>query len=122
VSPIKRPLYPPDWDLISARLRHIRAGDRCECDGRCRSPRCWAHARVTGLLIDAGANPPVPRSVAGIRCRAVNGQPHPATGSRVVLTVAHLDRDAAAGDHSDGNLMVMCQCCHLAYDRLATTP
>lgn len=36
--------------------------------------------------------------------------------TRVVLTVAHLDHDLI--DHSDSNLLAMCQRCHLAYDRL----
>jgi hypothetical protein len=110
MSPIRRSLYPPDWHLTSARLRHIRAGDRCECDGRCGSPRCPA-AMLT-----------VARPSQTWRCTARRAQPHPVTGSKVVLTVAHLDRNAAAGDHSDGNLMVMCQCCHLAYDRQPATP
>lgn len=48
-------------------------------------------------------------------CReAVNGQPHPITGSKVVLTVAHLDHDPTHCD--DSNLAAMCQRCHLTYD------
>jgi hypothetical protein len=47
-------------------------------------------------------------------CRAVNGQPHPITGSRVVLTTAHLDH---VPEHCDlGNLRHWCQRCHLVYD------
>ena len=47
-------------------------------------------------------------------CRARNGQPHPVTGSRVVLTVAHLDHQP---EHCDpANLRAWCQRCHLAYD------
>lgn len=48
-------------------------------------------------------------------CRAANGQPHPDTGSRVVLTVAHLDHTPE--NSSDDNLRAMCQRCHLHYDR-----
>jgi 5-methylcytosine-specific restriction endonuclease McrA len=49
-------------------------------------------------------------------CGAVNYQPHPVTGSRVVLTVAH------AHDHRPEaasllNLAALCQRCHLAHDR-----
>ena len=47
-------------------------------------------------------------------CRAVNGEPHPATGSRVVLTVAHLDHQP--GNDDMGNLRAWCQRCHLTYD------
>ena len=48
-------------------------------------------------------------------CRAENGQPHPVTGSKVVLTVAHLDHDPANGDRS--NLKAWCQRCHNTYDQ-----
>jgi hypothetical protein len=48
-------------------------------------------------------------------CRAENGQPHPETGSRVVLTTAHLDHTPENCDLS--NLRHWCQRCHLNYDR-----
>lgn len=47
-------------------------------------------------------------------CRAANGEPHPVTGSRVVLTVAHLDHTPENCDQT--NLRAMCQRCHLTYD------
>lgn len=51
-------------------------------------------------------------------CRAANDAPHPVTGSRVILTVAHLDHtpenNGAPGDRP--NLRAWCQRCHLAYD------
>lgn len=47
-------------------------------------------------------------------CGAQNYAPHPVTGSKVVLTVAHLDHDTA--HNSDDNLKALCQRCHLAYD------
>lgn len=84
-------LYPPDWSQISLRIRTERAGGRCECTGWC------------------GA---VPHEEG--RCGALNGKPHPLTGSKVVLTVAHLDRDPANCDPA--NLAACCQRCHLAYD------
>lgn len=47
-------------------------------------------------------------------CRAVNYEPHPVTGSRVVLTTAHLDHDP---QHNDlGNLRALCQRCHNKHD------
>ena len=56
-------------------------------------------------------------------CGALNGDPHPVTGSRVVLTVAHLGAPfAQAGDKHDKldiraeNLAALCQRCHLGYD------
>lgn len=47
-------------------------------------------------------------------CRAVNGEAHPTTGSRVVLTTAHLDHVPENCDLS--NLRHWCQRCHLNYD------
>ena len=80
-----RALYPADWAQISLRIRRDRAEWRCE--------------QVDYL---------------GVRCNAVHGDPHPITGSKVVLTVAHLDHQPANCDES--NLLAMCQRCHNRYD------
>jgi hypothetical protein len=48
-------------------------------------------------------------------CRARNGEPHPETGSVVVLTVAHLDHTPE--NCAPSNLRALCQRCHLHYDR-----
>ena len=49
-------------------------------------------------------------------CGAKNHEPHPITGSRVVLTVAHVyDRRPEAA--SLLNLTALCQRCHLNHDR-----
>lgn len=49
-------------------------------------------------------------------CGAANGQPHPVTGSRVVLTVAHVwDKRPEAANLL--NLAALCQRCHLRWDR-----
>lgn len=46
-------------------------------------------------------------------CRAQNGEPHPLTGSKVVLTIAHLDH----GKNGNlDNLRALCQRCHLKHD------
>jgi hypothetical protein len=82
--------YPTDWPAISHRIRFVRAAGRCECDGEC------------GTGHDS-------------RCLAVHGAPSPLTGATVVLTTAHLDHTPENCD--DGNLVAMCQRCHLAYDR-----
>ena len=84
IRPEERARYPADWRMISRAIR-ARANDRCE-----GSP---------GHYPD---------------CRAENGQPHPVTGSRVVLTVAHLNHKPE--DCDAANLMAMCQRCHLTYD------
>ena len=47
-------------------------------------------------------------------CGAENYKPHPVTGSKVVLTVAHLDHTPA--NCTPDNLRALCQRCHLRYD------
>ena len=84
IRPENKARYPKDWKQISLRIRE-RAGWRCE-------------------YVDANE----------YRCRAVQGEPHPITLSRVVLTVAHLDHQPENCD--EGNLLAMCQRCHNAYD------
>lgn len=49
-------------------------------------------------------------------CGAANGRPHPRTGSKVVLTVAHV-HDPAPENCTPGNLAALCQACHLGHDR-----
>lgn len=48
-------------------------------------------------------------------CEAENHQPHPITGSHVILTVAHIDRNT--DNNRFNNLAALCQKCHLNYDR-----
>lgn len=95
--PMDRSLYPPDWVRISHRIRFTRAGGQCE----------WI-----------GEN--------GERCQAKHWEFHPITGSRVVLTTAHLGvplPDGSPGDKRntmdcrDENLMALCHLHHLALDR-----
>lgn len=91
IRPENRDRYPKDWPAISLRIRTERAGGRCECEGEC------GRGTHTG------------------RCPNVNGGTAYGTGSRVVLTVAHLDHTP---EHcGDDNLRAMCQGCHLHYDR-----
>ena len=57
------------------------------------------------------------RAKAGNQCEfcgAENYKPHPVTGSKVVLTVAHLNHIPM--DVRDENLKALCQRCHLTYD------
>lgn len=88
IKPENRARYPADWKAISLEVR-TAAGWRCE-----GSP---------GHYPD---------------CRAENAKPHPVTGSRVVLTVAHLDHvpENVGKPGSRPNLKAMCQRCHLTYD------
>jgi 5-methylcytosine-specific restriction endonuclease McrA len=74
-------------------------------------PANWPQIRQ-GILERAGNR--CEGSPAHRECRAVNHQPHPETGSRVVLTIAHLDHDPRHNDPH--NLAAMCQRCHNKYD------
>ena len=48
-------------------------------------------------------------------CGAENYKPHPETGSKVILTIAHLDH---IPEHCcDDNLRALCQKCHNKYDK-----
>lgn len=47
-------------------------------------------------------------------CNAINYEPHPITGSKVVLTVAHVDHDKTNNRFT--NLAALCQRCHLSHD------
>lgn len=81
-------------------------------ENRARYPKNWKQIRAA-ILERAGhqceGSPDFPD------CRAVNYEPHPETGSKVVLTIAHLDHVPENCDHS--NLMAWCQRCHLNYDK-----
>lgn len=90
IRPENRLRYPPEWPEISERIRFGRAGGQCECSGECGRERCAP------------------------RCTARHGEPHPFTGSKVILTTAH--RHDPIEDCSDGNLFAACQACHLLYD------
>ncbi|QFG09092.1 HNH endonuclease [Mycobacterium phage ThulaThula] len=91
IRPENRDRYPDDWPEISARIKFDRAGGRCECEGECG------------------------RGTHEGRCPNRHHRPAYGTGSRVVLTTAHLNHQPE--DCRDDNLRAMCQGCHLHYDR-----
>lgn len=47
-------------------------------------------------------------------CNAENYKPHWKTGSKVVLTIAHIDQDRE--NNKRYNLLALCQRCHLRID------
>ena len=91
IRPENKKRYPVDWDVISRRIKFVRAEGRCECEGEC--------GRETHIG----------------RCPNRHGLPAYGTGSLVVLTTAHLNHTPE--DCRDENLKAMCQGCHLHYDR-----
>lgn len=90
IRPENRTRYPRQWPQMVAAARR-RSGDRCECDGKC------------GIPHDGG------------RCAARNGLPHPATGSVVVLTLAH-EHGVPLEETSIERMFHACQRCHNRYD------
>lgn len=87
--------YGLDWPTVSLAAKEA-AGWKCQCDGRCGWRNCGVRLHRT-------------------RCGAEHDAPHPVTGKPVVLTTAHLDHTPENRDTE--NLMVMCQGCHLVYDK-----
>jgi hypothetical protein len=109
IKPENRHLYGPNWPAISRRIRE-RAGQRCE---RCGAPNGTLIARAPGqyMLEDGRVYDDTTGEHLGIR----RGSEFPATRFvKVVLTVAHLDQDAA--NHDESNLRAYCQQCHLRHD------
>lgn len=80
-------------------------------ENRARYPADWP---AISARIRARAGDRCEGSPAFPECRAENGKPHPVTGSRVVLTVAHLNHTPE--DCRDANLRAWCQKCHNTYD------
>jgi len=102
IRPENKLRYPKDWKAISERIRFTRANNRCECTGE-----CGADHSTERYNIEYGKKP-------RIRCSAFNYSEHPITGSRVILTVAHLNHEIENCD--DNNLKAMCQRCHNKMD------
>lgn len=75
-------------------------------ENRGRYPKDWP-ARRKAVLERAGHRCEF--------CGAENYEPHPITGSKVVLTIAHLEPPIE--DCRLTNLAALCQRCHLAYDQ-----
>ena len=83
--PIDYSLYAPDW-FTRIRPAILHRAGQC-CEGSPKHPDC----------------------------RAQNYEPHPVTGSKVVLTIAHVDQNRDNNDFD--NLRAWCQRCHLSHDR-----
>lgn len=90
IRPENKARYPKQWKAMVAEAAE-RSGGRCECDGKCGQ----AHE--------------------GGRCAALNGQPHPDTGSKVVLTLAH-EHGVPLEETSIARMFHACQRCHNRYD------
>ena len=93
-------------------------------ENRKRYPPNWKQIRI---LILERASHQCEGSPDFPDCRAVNYEVHPETGSKVVLTIGHMDHvpESCDGMESggpvlpveDSNLRAWCQRCHLNYDK-----
>lgn len=115
--PIRREhryFYPIDWPQLSAAIRFLRAGGRCEGCGRPHGQTVFHLG--DGRWWDAG----------GASWRDGRGRPiRLAPGvddllgsvrtTRVVLATAHRDHDTA--NNASRNLAAWCQRCHMIHDR-----
>ena len=85
--------------------------NRAKYPGGSPTSRTWKDL-VTWLRLRSGdrceGTPQFPN------CRAENGKPHPETGSKVVLTAAHMEHDLSRNGPDD--LRHLCQRCHNAWD------
>lgn len=90
IRPENAKRYPSSWRAMVAQAAN-RSGGQCECDGKC------------GHVHEGG------------RCDAVNGKPHPVTGSIVVLTLAH-EQGVPLEETSIDRMFHACQRCHNCYD------
>lgn len=102
IRPENRARYGPDWPAFSAAIRFRRAHGRCECTGECGRP-----------ADHLGPDPIEREDLPRVRCVNHHGLPAYGTGSKVVLTVAHLCHTPECREH----VKAMCQGCHLHYDR-----
>lgn len=102
IRPENRDRYPANWREIRARVL-----ERAWSPSQWNQSRGWIGASQCECHGECGRG-------HEIRCQAFDGEPHPDTGSKVVLTVAHLDHQPE--NCGMGNLRAMCQACRLAYD------
>ena len=120
-------LYPPDWKVISKRIRFERAGNKCEWCGVpnhaivCRQRGTTEYILET-LDQDCIYKWPDGRWIKMSELPEGYDYDHP---TKVILTTAHLGVDFPDGrkgdkhdkmDVRDENLAALCQRCHLLYD------
>jgi len=95
--PIDYSRYPPNWNDIA---KQVKDRDEWTCQ------HCGAkHDDI------------VPASVPANQLALPGLNPAPARTKRIIVTVAHLDRDETNWNVSLDRLLTLCAACHLEYDR-----
>ena len=103
--PIDYRKYPPNW-RSEIRPRILKRAGEVRRKVPYRAGCCGTRVKEV-VTIEARCED----------CGAQNRHPHPETGSRVVLTVHHMDHDPENWDVKDDRLKALCQRCHLRRDR-----
>lgn len=119
IKPENKSLYPPDWPMISRRIRLGRAKNRCEV---CGVRNYSVGYRYKGSFVCLAAPPHKHPFGLSDYLAARELQDHYNNGCDqypkaivIVLTVAHLDHNPA--NCHPKNLLCMCQHDHNIYDR-----
>lgn len=101
--PMKRELYPVNWEEIAAKLKD-EVGQRCE--------QCGVENHI--WIYRNKLNPDKWIGVDEEHELYYHRTEYPRKPHQVILTVAHLDHNPGHNDRS--NLRVLCPRCHLIYD------
>lgn len=119
IKPENRSLYPPDWPMISRRIRTGRAKNRCEV---CGVRNYSVGYRLNGIFHCLSAPPfkhPLGLSdylaARELQDHYNNSCDQDPPSIVIVLTVAHLDHNPQ--NCHPKNLLCMCQHDHNIYDR-----
>jgi hypothetical protein len=99
--PIDRSQYPPNWETEVRPRILARDGKKCRCCGL--GNHLWGYRDAGGRFHSLPKGMPAPPGFKAFR---------------ILLNVVHLDH--ARTNHSDDNLGLMCQRCHVRYDKGVT--
>ena len=109
--------YPPkkEWGIIRDRILG-RAGYKCECTGQ-----CGIEHDASGLEGEARHRCNAPQRAKIVRSADKKDwwfyvEPSQGKPTRIILTIAHYP-DRTIENVSEGNLLALCQLCHLRIDR-----
>ena len=128
--PIRKQDYPPNWKQLSLAARQ-RAGWKCEWCGAPNGKVIRRTGKTEEKEQHVGCSPEIRKYLVDWELALQKVQAHGTCAiettadmswkrlryfgfTRIVLTVAHLDRNRRNNDPS--NLAALCQRCHLAHD------
>lgn len=120
--PINYNEYPANWKTeirpdIMKRAGEVMEGGKIVVEARCEWCNVPNHFTVTRT-----GEKPAKQIWVNAKPKAVHWEdytivPPDQEGTKIILTIAHLDRDKTNNEYS--NLAALCQRCHLSHDRHA---